>query len=143
MPEIKRTITIKAPVEKVFTYLNTPANLLEIWPSMLEVKDVRTLPNGGPHFHWKYKMAGVPFEGDADTIEFVPEQHVVSENKGGLPSKFDWTYRRENGTTKLDVRAEYTIPKNVLGKLAEPLVIKFNEREMDGLLANLKDRLEI
>lgn len=142
MNKLTRTIKINAPVEKVFAYLTTPTNLPQVWPSMVEVKDVKPLPNGGTHFHWKYKMAGMPFEGDSDTLEFVPNQHVVMENKTGIPSKFDWTYRAANGGTELVMTSEYTIPVPVLGKLAESLVIKINEHEAETLLTNVKVMLE-
>jgi len=38
--------------------------------------------------------------------------------------------------------AEYTVPILVLGKLAESIILKQNEREADTLLANLKAILE-
>ncbi len=138
----EKTITISAPVEKVFEYLTNPVNLLEVWPNMEEVKNVQSLPNGGTCFHWKFKMAGMPIEGDSDTVEFVPNQHVVTDNTGGVPSHFDWTYRRADGGTELTVRVEYTVPVPLLGKLAEAVVVKINEHDAETLLANLKTRME-
>ncbi len=41
---------------------------------------------------------------------------------------------------KLDI--EYTIPIPVLGKLAEKLVLRRNEREADLAMANIKDKFE-
>jgi len=139
--KLTKTIKINAPIEKVFDYMNTPANLPAVWPSMVEVKDVKPLANGGKHFHWKYKMAGMPFEGDSDTVEFVPNQHVVMKNTG-IPSTFDWTYRPANGGTELVMTSEYTIPVPVLGKLAEGVVVRLNEQEAEALLANVKTMLE-
>ena len=37
---------------------------------------------------------------------------------------------------------EYTVPVPVLGKLAEAVIVKMNEREGDLVLANLKARME-
>ena len=48
MAKGETTITINASVEKVFAYVNEPTNLPEVWPSMVEVKDVQRLPNGDP-----------------------------------------------------------------------------------------------
>ena len=142
MAKITRTITINAPVEKVFTYVTEPTNLPEFWPSMIEVRDVRRLPNGGPAFHWVYKMAGLRFEGDSETTEFVANQHQVTRSESGIPNTFVWNYRAENGGTRLDLEVEYTVPIPVLGKLAEAVIVKANEREADTMLANLKDRME-
>lgn len=63
MAKVKKTISINAPVEKVFGYFEEPTNLPEIWPSMVEVKDVQRLPNGGTSFRFVYKMLGVRLEG--------------------------------------------------------------------------------
>ena len=41
---------------------------------------------------------------------------------------------------KLEI--EYTIPVPVLGKLAEKIVLKRNEREADLALINIKEKME-
>ena len=82
------------------------------------------------------------FEGDSETVDFVPEKHFREKNTGQIPSTFDWTFTPENGSTRIEVKTEYEIPKSLLGKLAEPFIRKLNEREADTFLANLKDRLE-
>ncbi len=63
MAKVKKTITIKAPAEKVFGFISEPTHLPEIWPSLVEVKDVKRLPNGGTSNRWIYKMAGIRLEG--------------------------------------------------------------------------------
>ena len=40
MPEVKRSVTINAPVEKVFNYLADPMNQPEWLPSLMVIKDV-------------------------------------------------------------------------------------------------------
>jgi len=139
---IERSIMIKAPPKQVFSYLEEPVHLLEIWPSMVEIKDVKPLPKGGHRYHWVYKMAGMRFEGDTETVEFEPDRHFLSKSTGQIPATFDYTFTPENGATKVDVKTEYEIPSSLLGKLAEPFVRRLNEREADTFLANLKDRVE-
>jgi uncharacterized membrane protein len=140
--KVTRTITINAALEKVFGYINEPTNLLEIWPSMVEAKDVQRLPNGGNRFRWVYKMAGVRLEGTSEDTEVVPNQRVVSETKDGIESRITWTFQPDAGETKVTFEAEYTVPIPVLGKVAEAFIVKLNENEAGVLLANLKDRME-
>jgi uncharacterized protein YndB with AHSA1/START domain len=142
MATIEKSIVIEAPVRDVFAYLDEPVNLPEIWPSMVEVRNIETRPTGGHRFHWIYKMAGKRFEGDLDTVEFERDKHFVSKTTGDLPATFDYTFVPENGRTKVEVKTEYEIPKTLLGKLKEPFLRKLNEREAEVFLANLKDRLE-
>src|SRR4030067_1166526 len=142
MAKLVKSVTIHAPVDKVFNYLTEPTNLPEIWPSMVEVKDIQRLPDGKTNYHWKYKMAGMFFEGDTETVELVANQRVVAKNESGIPSTFVWTYQPEDGDTKVTMEVEYTVPVPVLGKLAEAAVVKLNDHEADTLLANLKTRVE-
>jgi uncharacterized membrane protein len=142
METIARKLVIDAPAEKVFAYLGDPTNLPEIWPSMVAVTDVEELPEGGDRYHWVYKMAGTRFEGDSKTVEFEPNKHLVQENTGEIPGKFHWTFTPENGTTRIEMKVEYALPKTLLAKLGERFILKLNEREADMVLANLKDRVE-
>ena len=142
MVKTEKSVTINAPVEKVFAYMTDPTNLPEIWPSMVEVKDVKRSPDGSHSFGWVYKMACMRFEGTSATTEIVTNQRVVAETKGGIPSKFVWTYQAEDGGTKLTMAVEYTVPVPLLGKLAEALIVRQNEHEAEVMLANLKDRME-
>ena len=142
MAKVEKTITINAPVEKVFDYIDQPTNLPEIWPSLMEIKDVQTLPNGGHTDRWVYKMAGMRFEGTTEGIEHVTNQRIVSKTKGGVKSTQTWVFQPEAGGTKVTFEVEYNIPIPVLGKLAEAIVVKMNEREGDSILANLKTRME-
>ena len=142
MAKLTRTITINAPVEKVFAYASEPTNLPEIWPSMVEVKDVQPSPAGGYNFGWVYKMAGMRFEGASETTESIPNQRTVTKSKKGIQSTFTWTYQPDAGGTKLTLEVEYTIPVPLLGKLVEAFIVKQNEHEADVMLANLKARME-
>jgi uncharacterized protein YndB with AHSA1/START domain len=142
MATVERSSLIDAPVDKVFTFLDDPTHLPEIWPSMVEVKDVQQLPQGGERYHWSYKMAGMRFEGDSETVEYEPNKHILQKSSGDIPSTFDWTFTPENGSTRFALKVEYEIPQTLLAKLAEPLIVKLNEREADSFVGNLKDRIE-
>ena len=143
MAKLDRTVTIDAPIEKVFQFVEDPSNFPEVWPSMIEVKDVERLPSGGRTFSWVYKMAGVKLEGTSETVEYEENRMVVSETKGGIQSRFVWSFTPEGDGTTLHVDMEYTIPVPVVGKLAESVVVKMNEREASALVSNIKDRMEV
>ena len=142
MAKLKKTIVVGVPVEHVCRYMDQPANLQEIWPSLVEARDVQRLPNGGKQWQWTFKMAGVRFEGVSEDIEWVTNQRVVSKTTGGIQSTFHWTYQSEDGGTRVTVEVEYTVPIPVLGKLAENLVVRMNDNEMEMLLDNMKAVME-
>jgi carbon monoxide dehydrogenase subunit G len=142
MTKLTKTINIEAPVDKVFDVIIEPTNLIEVWPSLVETHDIERLPNGGTKFNWKYKMAGMTFDGISEDIEVIDGKRVFSKTEGGIPGTVTWTTEQEEQGTKVTFETDYIIPVPVLGKLAENIVVKANEREINTLLENLKDRLE-
>ncbi len=141
MAKLTKSITINAPVEKVFGYVSDSTNLPEIWPSLMEMKDVKHLPDGKTTDSWTYKMAGMRLKGTTVT-EYVKNKSIISKTEGGVKSTQIWTFEPENGGTKVTFEVEYTVPIPVIGKLAEAIVVKMNDHEGDVLLANLKSRME-
>lgn len=143
MRKAVKSITIKSPVEKIFDYISEPTNLPEIWPSLMEIKDVQRLPDGNINNRWVYKMAGMRFEGTSEGVEHVANQRIVSKTKGGVESTQTWMFQPEGDETKVTLEIEYTIPIPLLGKLAEAIIVKMNEHEGELLLSNLKARMEV
>jgi len=143
MTKAVSSISIKSPVDKIFNYISEPINQPEIWPSLMEIKDVERLPNGNTKNRWVYKMAGIRFEGTSDGVEYIPNQRIVSKTKGGIASTQTWAFQPEGDETKVTFEVDYTIPIPLLGKLAEAIIVKMNEHEGDVILANLKARMEM
>ncbi|MFC1846432.1 SRPBCC family protein [Chloroflexota bacterium] len=141
MAKLTKSITINAPVEKVFNYISESTNLPEIWPSLIEIKDVNHLPDGGTTDRWTYKMAGMRLEGTTAS-KYVENRSVISKTEGGVKSTQAWTFEPADGGTKATFDIEYTVPIPVLGKLAEVIVVKMNDHEGDIIMANLKSRME-
>jgi uncharacterized protein YndB with AHSA1/START domain len=141
MAKIRKNIVIDAPVEKVFDYVEEPENVAEYWPSVIELKDVEPLPNGGARMTVVYKMAGVRFDIESECTEFVPNQRTVYESAGDVSSRLTWTYEPHDGGTKATIENEYSVHLPVLRKLAESFLIKINENEADVILANVKAKV--
>jgi uncharacterized membrane protein len=143
MARVETSIVIKAPVEKVFNYLDDPMSNPEWLPGMIDVKDVVQTPDKvGTHFRWTYKMAGMRFEGETTTTEYVANKRIVTKSKGGISSTWTFTFDPHPEGAKLTVAVDYSIPIPVIGKLAESLVLKQNEREANLALTNVKEKVE-
>ncbi len=141
MPTIANSVHIEAPVDKVFAYVTDPMNATEWFVGMMGVNDV-TGKGVGKHYHWKYKMIGVPLHGEGTITEYVPNERMVVESKGGVTSKITYTFASDAGGTTLNAETQYTIPVPVLGKLAEKLVLQRNRRESEMSMQNIKERME-
>ena len=143
MAKINESVSIDAPLERVFEYMTHPENLPEIWPSMVETSNIQRSEDGSVSYDWLYKMAGVRFEGHAEGEVVEPHKKVVIRSESGIPNTFEWTYSGDDKHTDVEVSIEYSIPGKLLQKLAEPLVRRLNEHEARTFLQNLKARMEL
>jgi carbon monoxide dehydrogenase subunit G len=139
--KVERGVLIKAPVERVFSYVTDPKNELEWLPSMTDVRDITGL-GIGQTWGWTYKMLGMSFKGKTEVTDFASNSRYVYKSSGGITSTWTYSFKPEAGGTRLSLAVEYTIPIPVLGKVAERLVLSQNEREADLAIANIKGRLE-
>jgi len=143
MERIKRTVFIEAPPAKVFGYLIDPKNLPEIWPSMVEVSNVKTKPDGTAESNdFTYKMAGVKFHGHTELTDVERDRQIVWKSEGGIKSTIRWTFAPHGKGTDVIDEVDYELPANLLTRLAAPFVRRINEHEADACVQNLKVRME-
>src|SRR5689334_11937192 len=139
MATIRRAITIRAPVDRIFDYIADPRNLPEIWPSLVEVRNIEPHPTGNS-FDWDYKLLGMLIHGHSDPVELIKNARHVTRAVKGIPNTFRWLYASRGDETEVTLEDDYEVP--VLGRLAEGIAGKLNEREAQTLLTNLKRRME-
>jgi carbon monoxide dehydrogenase subunit G len=142
MIEVSDDILIEAPVNEVYEYMDDPHSHAEVTPSITDVRNVKTLENGGKRLEYTYTMGGVGLDGELEEVEHVENSRMTFEMKGELEGKIDLTYEGENGRTRMTYSAEYDVPTKVLEKLVEPFVRKYNGRELRTTLENVKTRME-
>lgn len=135
------SVTIDAPPEKVFARISDPLNSLEDVPNVVEVKDV-TGQGKGMSYRSVYKMAGIRLELECTYTEHISNELLTIEFKGGAIGKQVCRLTPQNGGCKLDVATEYSIPVPLIGKIAEMILKRQNEREWEAILGNIKARLE-
>lgn len=141
MARFHKSIEIKAPVGKVFSYIDDPNNGPEVMTNLIDVRDVKGSGKGS-HYKWTWNMAGMKFKGENTKIEDVPNKRIVINSKGDIESTWTYNFEPRGDATVLDLDIEYKIPVPVLGRLAENLLLRRNERETETNLMNLKERLE-
>ena len=144
MKTIVRDIRVDTPVDRVFDFLVDPNNLPEIWPNIIDVKNVKkSKDNNGFSFNWAYKMSGMLFEGKCETIEHAPYERLVVKSNKALDSTITWRFQPTGQETHVTLKFEYQIPSALLKRMTDEIVIQENEHEVEALLQNLKSRLEL
>ena len=142
MVTVEKSIIINAPADKIFAFWNDPQNLTDLWPSMLVVKNVRQLENGGTQFDFGFKMAGIKTQSTSKDTEVVPGEYVVNETTGGIKSTMRVDFIPETEGTKVTAKMNYTVSLPVLGRVIEGAARKANEKELETCLKNLKVKIE-
>lgn len=143
MVKVERSVVVNTPVEKVFDFMADPRANLEVMPSMIDVRDVEDPPGHvGGHFHWTYKLAGLKFDGESKVLEWEKNRRVVTESKTGIRTRWCFTYEPVSTGVRMTVAVEYDVPVPVLGRLAEAVVRRQNEKELELILSNVKARVE-
>jgi hypothetical protein len=122
--------------------VSDPAHTPQYWTSMVDVRNVKDLGGGKQSYDWTYKMGGMKLDGTAEVVDFVPNKRMKVVSKGGIDSTITWEFTPVEGGTRMDGLTEYTVPVPVLGRLAEGLIHKQNEKEAEALMANLKRIME-
>ena len=142
---VQKTITIDAPISRVYTYLTE----WERWPQwMTHVREVtsRGTDDGAERTHWSVDgPLGVPVAWDAVTTRLIPEQEIAWESVERSAVKHTGVIRlsrQGEGATRVDVRMAYTPPAGVLGHAVAAWFGRDPKRQMDDDLARLKTTIE-
>jgi uncharacterized membrane protein len=143
MTKISREVDIKAPAKQVFDLIQDPNNLPEIWPNLIEVKNVKASNLGGYDYGWAYNMMGLRFEGSTRVIEFLTNRRIATQCTKGIESMITWNFQGDGEESHLIFEMEYTVPSSLLKRHPEQLVLENNGHEIDAMLKNLKTTAEL
>jgi uncharacterized membrane protein len=139
--DIEKTITIDAPVDKVFAYWSHPENFPEF---MSHVREVRRIDDG--MYRWKVGgPAGLLIEWDAAITELDFNKTLAWKS---LPGAIIWQEgvtrftSNPDDTTRLDIKMSYKPPAGLLGHEIAKLFGVDPKQEMDDDLMRMKSFIE-
>lgn len=143
MLSVSETVAIDAPLSDVFAYMDDPHNQAEITPSLSDVRSVEDRGDDGKRLDYTYTMAGVSLDGTLETTTYEPESRVVFDMvEGPLSGELTWEFETTDDETRVTYSASYELPSSVLEAVVRPFAERYNERELETALQNLKTRLE-
>lgn len=142
MVTIERDVWIDAQPEQVFEYLADPENHPNVMPSLQRVENIEALPNGGHKGEFRFKMVGVPVTGRFEDTEYVPNELRAYEMTGDTEGSMRYSVAPKNGGTHVTCVLDATFPSRVLDTVLRPVAKRYNEREIETMLGNLKTVME-
>jgi uncharacterized membrane protein len=140
--EVSESIHVDAPVERVFEYMDQPGNQPEITPSLSRSEHLDDLDNGGKRVAYTYSMAGIGLSGEITATDYRPGERIEWAMTGDLEGTITWTFASTEGGTEVTYAADFDVPVPVGESVVDPLVARYNSRELRTTLENLKTRLE-
>jgi carbon monoxide dehydrogenase subunit G len=142
MIQFETTILINRPIQEVFTFLSNPLNLPR-WQSM--VKEVQPASQGtlgkGATFTIKSEMMGQKMEGRIEIVDIEPPSTFAFRNQSG-PMSVMVTMNLKPAGAGAQVAIRAMGEPGGMFKLAEPVLAKQVQSQMETNLARLKDYLE-
>ena len=138
MPTVENEVVINAPVHEIYGYVSKTSNLLQIWPSLVEITHQTLLPNGGYSYRWKYKMAGIRLSGIGECIQIEPNALLISKNIGDFESIVTFKFQSYNNRTRVALSFTYRLPGILSNQLTENIVLRMNSKEAGLILDNLR-----
>ncbi len=138
---VQKTITINAPVRKVFELWSRHENFPQFMSRVREVKD---LSNG--RYHWKVAgPAGIPVEWEAVITKLEPDRLIAWQSApGSIIEQQGMVQFRPDGDerTVVDVRLSYYPPAGAIGHAIASLFGADPKSEMDDDLMRMKSFIE-
>ncbi|MFC6754150.1 SRPBCC family protein [Halorubrum tibetense] len=137
------TIHVDADVATVFEFMDDPHNHAAVTPRLTDVRDVEPLENGGKRLSFTYRMAGMGIDGELVQTVHEPNERMAFEMRGRLEGTITLEFEPDGDGTALTYAAEYDLPENALTSLGEPVVRRFNERQLRATLENVAERFTL
>jgi uncharacterized membrane protein len=138
---VQKTITINAPIKKVFELWSRHENFPHFMSRVREVKDL-----GNGRYHWTVAgPAGIPVEWEAVITKLEPDRLIAWQSAPGSTVEQQGLVRfRPDGDDKtvVDVKLSYYPPAGAIGHAIASLFGADPKSEMDDDLMRMKSFIE-
>ena len=133
MPKTEVSITINAPIERVFNAIADP-KLIEKISSGALVEANGNNGELGSYAIWEY----LKLRSRTTVSEVNKPYKLVQEMTGAMPGKWIWNLNKEDQAVKVDFCIEYKVPGGIFGDFLNKLFLgrinqKNGEKTMQGL----------
>lgn len=126
---VTRTITIKAPAERVYAFLADPENAFGSYPGT-SVTDVTITPEvAGTSCRWQAHILGIPVSVVVEYTAAVPAEHLAARSATGFVTT--WMLDPVEGGTKLTLTQEAE-PSSWFGDALRSVILRMEQRDQAG-----------
>lgn len=122
MTGIRRSIKIKAPVDKVFKYASDYQKWPEFFEGLSDVKPITEITRGnGAKFIYKVKVLGMKVNVGTEFQQFKENEGWIGKSFKGIEHQTQWIFKKSNGNTEFTFIQNYKFPLYLGGKLIDKI----------------------
>jgi uncharacterized membrane protein len=146
MTEIKRSINIGAPVNKVFEYASDYLKWPEFFEGLSDVKPITEITRcNGAKFIYKVKVLGMKVTVGTEFQQFKENEGWIGKSFKGIEHQTQWIFEKSNGHTEFTFIQNYKFPLYFGGKFidkmfAQPEWIKIIENSLQNLKRLMEEK---
>ena len=126
MTEMKQSITIDAPVNKVFGNASNYQKWPEFFEGLSNIKPITEITHdNGARFIYKVKMMGLKVTvGTEVGSQYKENEGWIGKSFKGLKHQIHWIFKESNGSTEFTYIQQYDLPFYFGGKLIDKKFIQ-------------------
>lgn len=95
----RQSFHIDAPVKTVYEFMKDPTKWRDV--ALFDMGDVKVTEDGpGTLYDWRFKIAGIPFEGFEVITDVVPNRRITERSSRAFFGTWIHTFEREGSGTK-------------------------------------------
>jgi len=139
MPKSEASVTINAPIEKVFDAIADQEKAVQYYPAAVLIAVNGKPDELGSSAELDYHVAGMKIHAKITVSEVDKPRKLVYEMSGAMPGKWIWSLEQEGQAVKVDFSIDAKIPGAILGKIANRLFLgRMNQKNAESCVQGLK-----
>jgi uncharacterized membrane protein len=146
MTEIKRSVKIAAPVNKVFACASNYRKWSDFFEGISNVKAITDATSGdGAKFIYKVRVLGMKVTVGTEFRQFRENEGWIGKSFKGIEHQTRWIFEKSNGGTEFTFIQNYKFPFYLGGKVvdkmfAQPEWIKIIEHSLQNLKKIMEEK---
>jgi len=139
MPKSEASVTINAPIEKVFDAIADQEKAVQYYPAAVLIAVNGKPDELGSSAELEYHVAGMKIHAKITVSEVDKPRKLVYEMSGAMPGKWIWSLEQEGQAVRVDFSIDAKIPGGILGKIANKLFLgRMNQKNAESCVQGLK-----
>ena len=139
MTEIKKSILINAPINKVFDFASNYLKWQEFFVGISGIRPITDITDdNGARFLYKVQLMGMKVSVGTEFQQFKRNEGWIGQSFKGLDAQTQWIFNESGGKTELTYIQRYKLPFYMGGNLIDkkfitPQWIKIIEESLNNL----------